>query len=581
MIIYQHILLLPIFIFSTFIFNGSTQPPPNARKGIFTLDSYFEVTNHIFESTTGWLSEYTGLSELCPYRDEFANSINTSLSKTIKGQDIAVDAIVNAFAAWEFDKRGGYAGPLVLAITGPTGVGKSETSFQIAKAILSKQRRIRNTVRYIPSGLLVLRGEDYSKNALGLPSNTNTNTNTNTNSNKVDNDNTDTSTAYGTVSKSRTAGGGTVSSTVSSTGDSDAEDSVEVSNKMSEMHRSLKCSIVSHLDKCGGNGVILFDEVQKAVPGALEVFLPALEDRGSIMCPDLHEGQRYSTGNAVFIFVSDIGSEKMIELLLRSGTRGNIPLALLRSEVKKSLDAQWARLRLGKTIKDVIPFLPLERNHIYEIMQSKISNIAEAQRHKYWYDLVLDDNLAHYLSDSPFIDYTRYKTVLQRQHSSNSTSTSTGPSTVRKSFASWGARSIENGPLRTVRSLIEKYMQPYRPTGVLHVGLTDKSTTPLQMHTWGDGSTRTASTGTDQVLPTEEGLVYLQWCVLHEDAVHYIYNTHSTVSHNTACTDVEERGNTCTRTVDPGRLEYKPNTFATINDYYFSNYCETKWFGKL
>lgn len=54
----------------------------------------------------------------------------------------------------------------MLAITGPTGVGKSETAFRIAEGALAKQNRVGKSAKYLPSGLLQIRGEDYSEGSL-------------------------------------------------------------------------------------------------------------------------------------------------------------------------------------------------------------------------------------------------------------------------------------------------------------------------------------------------------------------------------------------------------------------------------
>lgn len=48
--------------------------------------------------------------------------MNIRLPKVILGQDEAISSIWNAVAAWEFNKRSGLTEPLVLALTGPTGV---------------------------------------------------------------------------------------------------------------------------------------------------------------------------------------------------------------------------------------------------------------------------------------------------------------------------------------------------------------------------------------------------------------------------------------------------------------------------
>ena len=50
-----------------------------------------------------------------------------SLQCNVTGQDAGLKSIVNAFSTWESNKKVGLSGPLVLAIVGPNGVGKSET----------------------------------------------------------------------------------------------------------------------------------------------------------------------------------------------------------------------------------------------------------------------------------------------------------------------------------------------------------------------------------------------------------------------------------------------------------------------
>ena len=45
----------------------------------------------------------------------------TSLPSRIISQDEALSSILDSFSAWEFEKQSGFAQPLVLAFTGPTG----------------------------------------------------------------------------------------------------------------------------------------------------------------------------------------------------------------------------------------------------------------------------------------------------------------------------------------------------------------------------------------------------------------------------------------------------------------------------
>jgi hypothetical protein len=93
------------------------------------------------------------------------------------------------------------------------GVGKTESAFKLSEALFA-DKRIVDTVydqQKLPCGLLALRGEDYS-----------------------------------------------VSSEAASEG-------------THEVHRLLKARIVDHLIETDGNAMILFDEVQKVMPGVLEV----------------------------------------------------------------------------------------------------------------------------------------------------------------------------------------------------------------------------------------------------------------------------------------------------------------------
>ena len=50
-----------------------------------------------------------------------------SLQYSIAGQDAGVKSILDAITIWESNKKYGPSGPLVLAIVGQNGVGKSET----------------------------------------------------------------------------------------------------------------------------------------------------------------------------------------------------------------------------------------------------------------------------------------------------------------------------------------------------------------------------------------------------------------------------------------------------------------------
>ena len=67
-----------------------------------------------------------------------------SLERMIGGQKRALDAITSSIAGWEFRRKSGNADPLVLAISGPPGVGKSETGMLL---ILIQRRNTTSVIR--------------------------------------------------------------------------------------------------------------------------------------------------------------------------------------------------------------------------------------------------------------------------------------------------------------------------------------------------------------------------------------------------------------------------------------------------
>lgn len=47
--------------------------------------------------------------------------------------------------------------PLVLAITGPTGTGKTELSNLLAESLFKRKQRLPNSEKLTPTGLLIFR----------------------------------------------------------------------------------------------------------------------------------------------------------------------------------------------------------------------------------------------------------------------------------------------------------------------------------------------------------------------------------------------------------------------------------------
>lgn len=582
-------------------------------KRIIAQSSFFSLS-----SWTDWgldaldyMAYTTGLISSCPYVPNLLDALNVSLPKYIRSQDEGIEAIYNAVAAWEFQKRASWSSsnggkddkgePLVLAFTGSTGVGKTETATRFAEAVLSKTTKVGLTKRTFPQGLLVFRGEDFAPDAI---------------------------------------------------------------SSIAQAQSKIRNLLYDHLKRCSGNAVIVFDEVQKIQPRVLEVLLPALGERGQVSLRDMgardyreeddgdsinppksmisnHEEKEdkrekvetgesslqprsesqspevlkvssnaprssnsnmesYPTGNAIFIFISDIGADKMIDLLLMYGSRSKIPRGVLRSKVKMALDEQWQRLKMGKHIHEIVPFLPMAPTDIRSILSLKLNHMNNEWRYKYWLHLVVDDAVMNKLSGFPYIKYSNYSATVVPSSNSDSTSTSQSPSSasvsvttsatinsngeadinigkgevdrqnanqkvapvkVTKKFATFGARALENsGPLQDLKSALFRYARPWKPTQVLHIGMADASTKNLQSSAWGWA-------GSD-ALSSRDGVFYIQWCVLSNDMF----------------TQSKDSRNPLKRATGGGDAiptESEEKWLVIPPEIAFSSACETKWVGSL
>lgn len=350
------------------------------------------------------------------------------------------------------------------------------------------------------------------------------------------------------------------------------------------MQNRIRNQLIDHLSMCSENAVIVFDEVQKVMPGVLEVLSSSLGERGFINNHDIPfdssttastttsttsasstgATKRFSTEKCIFIFISDIGADRMIKLLLAYGSKESIPRTLLRSEVKLALDEQWQRQNFGKLITEVVPFLPLEQQDIKKILQLKIRTMATDNMHTYWLDFVVDDAVIDLLSSAQYIKYSNHSTKIRIPAATATTITggdtkissdaiienNTTTVTRSKVFATWGARSLENaGPLLDLRSIIFRYMQPWRPGQLLHVGCADSTTRQLQKIHWGDQYHSVGSDGDDSSDGSKR--LYLNWCVI---------TNHDYIQMKA-------------RSVD-GVVKIKP-------EFAFSNACETLWIGEI
>ena len=123
-------------------------------------DSVFYMSTDIVQTVTEVTQDVTGITMTCPYRSNVVTTLKQKFNTSIVDQQFGVEIITSAARVWEFSRNSPEASPLVLAISGPTGVGKSESAYVIAESFLKKTYR--QGSRYLPLGAHVFNGKDYS-----------------------------------------------------------------------------------------------------------------------------------------------------------------------------------------------------------------------------------------------------------------------------------------------------------------------------------------------------------------------------------------------------------------------------------
>ena len=104
----------------------SCAPPPRPVV-CSSAAGTFRIAMDVFDSTLSWASKSFGLAEQCPYVDDPISALAERLPASISGQEQGVGLILDTFSSWEFSRKAGYQQALVLAVTGPTGVGESRS----------------------------------------------------------------------------------------------------------------------------------------------------------------------------------------------------------------------------------------------------------------------------------------------------------------------------------------------------------------------------------------------------------------------------------------------------------------------
>lgn len=273
-------------------------------------------------------------------------SLEHVLGERILAQEPALHAIMDAFAVWEMDRESATSNkPLVMAFTGPTGVGKTETAMTIADAIFKSRDRLKSG-REIPRGLLVLRGESYSEKD-------------------------------GSVASFRAD----IRERLMNHFDSCSGNALVVFDEVQKVAAGTLDAISGVLDtgeltRNTGNGVVQTVRADNAI------FI-LISDIGSV--------------------------EMVNYLIARHGdalaAREMIPQPQIRQVVRSALDEQWERLRFGKIIKSAVPFLPLTPHNIADVARLKLEQLGEDMKGRYWSSFEFSDEVPRYFALPTFVDY--------------------------------------------------------------------------------------------------------------------------------------------------------------------------------
>ncbi|ETW06226.1 hypothetical protein, variant 3 [Aphanomyces invadans] len=335
-----------------------------------------------------WLGYVSGFGEQCSFVNQPSSAVRKHLTTHLKAQDHAIHAIVAAIEAWEFSRTNAKDhAPLVLAITGPTGTGKTETSHLLAEALFKWTKRLDHSDKVTPSGLLVFRGEDFSDN---------------------------------------------------------------YTNPVTQYQEQIKSRLTEHLYRCSGKALVVFDEVQKVIPHTLDVLTTAMSSNAHLMYYRNGGERRVDTSNVIFVLISDIGVAKMEQLLIQYKHRRDVPVTKLENDVRRALDAQWARLQFGKMVRQVVPFLPFEPHHIVQVIQAKLDQLSRHYEGVYWKSLAFDSGLAAHLSTLESMLYMERRAIVHDVE-------------VRKVFAKYGARNVESGPMQQLKAKLMRHARPWNP----------------------------------------------------------------------------------------------------------------------
>jgi DNA polymerase III delta prime subunit len=265
-------------------------------------------------------------SSPCPYAHDKPAAVAAELRASIAAQVPALTNISDAVAAWAAALDDGAPRPLVLLLTGPTGVGKTETAQAIARALLVSRVPLEGAgageaVALRPEGLVLLHGEEF----------------------------------------------------------------MDASN-ITRLQEAVREQVAAALFDCRGHAVLVFDEVQKAARGTLAALAPLLQGRRAQLRLAGHD-QPVDASRMAVVLISDVGVpeiERFIQDELRlKGHKEDATLLQRRLTVKmrERLSAEFAspkhELNLGAFADTIVAFLPFNQTGARALLEKELRAMAQ------------------------------------------------------------------------------------------------------------------------------------------------------------------------------------------------------------
>jgi hypothetical protein len=337
-----------LFLLTFILIPVYSEPKKNKKdKGVSSWFQWSKVQASLKTASNKFVKATEKLEDIifgesCPYVDRPAEAVRKKLQSGIKAQPMVIDAVTDHIKGWYSTDK-----PLVLAFTGPTGVGKTETAVLLAEAILKKKVRMSRRGRMIPKGLLVFQGADFADSSISR----------------------------------------------------------------SEYHIRITSQLANMLRKCGNHAVVIFDEVQKVTSGVLDVLLESMSEHPRLTYYNYKtkETEIFDTSKVIFILISDVGGTRMFELVLEKNGRENIKKSYVQNEIRKIMRKQWDRLQFTQNVDGNVPFLPFEQEHINEILIMKMNKLNnDGIKKKLWKKLIWTNEFISFITDHKNNKYIRY-----------------------------------------------------------------------------------------------------------------------------------------------------------------------------